>query len=408
MTSKSLKSVIFWNAISQFGTSGVSFLSTIILARLLSPSDFGLLGLISIFIAISQMMIDAQMGGALLRKKDVDKIDYSTLFWFNLAISIVLYLVLFFVAPVVADFYSEPILKGLIRVLALTFFIFACRVTQRVMIFRECKFHIMALINISSGLLALISAIWFANRGYGVWSLVLMQLVNGFAALIMMFIYNRFIPLLKFSRESFQYQFHFGINILGAEFLKSIVNNIGTNIIGKISSLQFTGYYTQSSKITDFVNGCYTGILDQSIFPYMSRLSDFDKITGLYKKLFLLIIIGTSCAVVVLYCFAYQIVELILGVEWVSATPVFRVLCIGIIPMTAQTICRNLLKTLGITSQIFKIEIWKTLCLGIGFACCFSFGATAIIWSIVLVQYISAIIWIGISIQMIKKRVYKP
>lgn len=391
--SKTLKNVIFWNAISQFGNSGVSFLSTIILARFLTPADFGIIGIVTIFMGFSEMFIDGQMGGALLRKKDITQTDYDTLFWYNLIISIFFYLILWLTAPLIASFYERTELIKIIRILSLVIIIFALRVTQRVMIFRNMQFRIMSIINIVGGIIGLGSAIILAYKSYGYWSLILMQLVSAGTGLILMELYNKYIPKLSFSRASFKYQFHFGISLLGSEMIKTIVNNITTNVLGKVTSLSFTGLYTQSSRITNFIGGFASAILDQSIFPYMSKLRDINKIKNLYNRLLLMSTVITGILIIVFYIFSKQIIMLILGDNWISCVPIFKILSFAILPLIIQALSRNVLKTLGNTQSIFRIELYKSLILTIALICSIQISSIAIIWALVSVQFIGCLIW---------------
>lgn len=216
------RTAIIWNVVSQFGQSGITFLSTIILARLLTPADFGIIGIVTIFIAFSQMMVDSEMGGALLRKKEVSRTDYSTLFYYNLAVSFLLYGILYFSSPLLADFYDRPQLTDVVRVISLTIIIHAFRVVQRIMIFRDLKFKIYAVINVISGIISLAVAIWMAHKGYGYWSLVWQQIVLALCHVVFLEIYNRFIPSLTFSKESFRLSILFRYKSLWVRYSQNI------------------------------------------------------------------------------------------------------------------------------------------------------------------------------------------
>lgn len=278
------RTAIIWNAISQFGQSGITFLSTIILARLLTPDDFGIIGIVTIFISFSQMMVDSEMGGALLRKKEVDRTDYSTLFWYNLIVSLILFGVLYFTAPLIADFYKRQELIDVIRIISTTIIIHAFRVVQRIMLFRDLKFKEYTIINVVSGLISMAIAIILAKNGFGYWSLVWQQVILALCNTSLMELYNRFLPFLSFSKASFKYQFGFGISLLGADIIQTIANNISTNIIAKVATLQFTGYYTQSSRLTNFAQSTIGSIMNQSIFPMMAKMESIQDIRSTYIK----------------------------------------------------------------------------------------------------------------------------
>ena len=388
------RSAIIWNGISLLGSSGVTLLSTIILARLLTPDDFGIVGIVTIFIALSQMMVDSEMGGALLRKREVTRIDYSTLFYYNLVVSLIIYGLLYFSAPLIADFYNRPPLVAIIRVISLTIIIHAFRVVQRIIIFRKLDFKINAIINVVSGLISLCVAVRLAYIGYGYWAIVWQQICSAACMVILMSVNNRFIPVLSISKESFKYQFNFGISLLGSDIIKTIANNISTNIIAKITTLQFTGYYTQTSRLTNFCQSTFGSLMDQSIFPMLAKYNEVSQVRFVYNKILRVITFILLLITVLLITFAYQIIDIVLGKEWVIATPIFRVLSLGILPASIQILCRNIMKTLGTTRIVFYIETTKSIIV-ISFLLLASFfGAMAIVWGLIIAQIICCIIWL--------------
>lgn len=388
------RSVILWNALSQFGQSGIMLLSTIILARMLTPDDFGIVGIVTIFIAFSQMMVDSEMGGALLRKKEVDRVDYSTLFYYNLGVSILLYAILYFSAPLIADIYKRPPLIEIIRVISITIIIHAFRVVQRIMIFRDLKFKVYAYINVGSGLVSLIVAMIMAYYSWGYWSLVWQQVSLAICNVIFMEVYNRFIPVLVFSKASFKYQFSFGISLLGSDAIKTIANNISTNIIAKVSPLQFTGYFTQTSRLTNFCQTTFGALLDQSIFPMLAKYDDIHLVRSTYYRILKLIFLGLVPVTILFIILAPLIIEIALGKEWLGASYMFRILSLGILPVCIQILCRNIMKALGSTHLIFYLETAKSIIVISLMLITALLGTTAIIWSLIIAQLAGAILWI--------------
>lgn len=396
------RTAVIWSGVSQFGQSGITLLSTIILGRLLTPDDFAIIGLVTVFTALSQMMVDSEMGGALLRKKTVSNTDYSTLFYYNLAASLVIYAVLYVAAPFIAYYYKLPALIDVVRVISLTIIIHAFRVVQRIMIFRELKFKAYAVINVASGLLSLAVAIWLALKGYSYWALVWQQIVLAAANVVFMEVYNRFIPSLTFSVESFKYQFFFGISLLGSDAIKTIANNIAPNIIGKISSLQFTGYYAQMSRLTNFCQSTLGSIMDQTIFPMMAKLEKTSDVIKMYHKLLritsLLLLIITA----VFILFAPTIINIVVGAQWLPATWIFRILSLAILPTCIQILCRNILKTLGSTRKVLYLETLKSAILLMLMFISTFINTACVVWSVVIAQLIGAIIWLIVTRQELK------
>lgn len=375
---------------------------------MLTPDDFGLIGIVTIFIAFSQIMVDSEMGGALLRKKEVDNADYSTLFYYNLAMSIVIYAILFFSAPLIAEFYTRPPLTDIIRVISLTIIIHAFRVVQRIMIFRELKFRTYAVINVVSGLISLAVAIWLAHLGYGYWALVWQQIVLALCHVVFLETYNRFIPSLVFSKESFKYQFYFGISLFGSDAIRTVANNISTNIIAKISNLEFTGYYTQVSRITNFCQSSLTSLMDQSIFPMMAKFESVDKIKSTYYRFLKLLSLSMIAITILFIIFSNPIIGLVLGKEWLPAAWIFKILSISIAPACIQVLCRNILKTLGNTKKILYLETVKSAIIILLLLLASIFGKTMVVLSLVIAQAIACVIWIIATEKELKYQLENP
>lgn len=373
------------------GQSGIQFLSTVILARLLTPDDYGIIGMVMIFITLGSMMVDSEMGGSLLRKENVTRTDYSTLFYYNLAVSIGLYVILFIFAPFVADFYDRPVLTDVIRVIGLTLLIYAFRVVQQVMIFRDCDFKTFAIISLSSGLLSLGIAIAMAYHGFGYWALVWQTIFSALFNVIFMSLRNRFLPNLSFSKKSFKEQFSFGISLLGSDTLKVIANNISLNIIAKFAPLKMTGNYTQYNRITSFSQNFFGALMNQSVFPILARIKDNSVLLNKFNRLYglvLVVMFGISAAFVL---FSDIIVQILLGKEWMTEIWMFQILSIAIIPVTIQILCRNVLKAAGSTGLVFKIESVKSvLVLGLLIASAM-IGIEAIVWSVPTGQSLACI-----------------
>lgn len=388
------RTAVIWNGVSQLGSMGITLLSTIILARMLTPDDFAIIGIVTIFIAFSQMMVDSEMGGSLLRKPVVTKTDYSTLFYYNLGVSLILYFILYLAAPLIANFYSLPPLVEVIRVLSITIVIQAFRVVQRIMIFRELEFKKYALINILGGSISLVVAVIMAHKGYGYWSLVGQQIVQAFCNLALMEMYNRFVPSLTFSKESFKYQFSFGISLLGSNTVNIIANNLSTNIIAKIATIEFTGYYTQVSKLTNFCQTSIGPVMDQSIFPILAKYDKVVDIRKMYykilKKLTLLLVLIS----VLFILFAEPIIMVILGKQWLGGKVVFQILSVAMLPATLQILCKTIFKTLGTTKHVLYLETIKSIII-ISFLLIGSLlSPDLVVWSLVISQSISCILWL--------------
>lgn len=392
-----LKKGILWNSASQFGLIGVQLLATVLLGRILTPDDYGILGMMSIFVAIANMIVDSGMGGALVKKKDVTYKDYSTLFLYNLSVSLFLYLMLFCIAPYIAAFYERLELTKAIRILGLTVVIYAFCITQNVRMVRNMKFRTLAIINCSSGLISLVVAVFVAMRGGGYWALIIQQLVTSFCNTLFLSIHNKFMPSFVFSKVSFQEQFKFGINLISANLLRTLSENINSNVIAKIVPLQQVGCFVQANRLINYYNSVSRGIIDKSVFPVFARIEDKSELLYNYIKIerYLLSITFSIC--VLMSLLSSQIIVILLGVQWKEASWMFELLVFSIMPVAIQILNRNILKSLGNTRQILNNELIKSgitllfLFLGV------IFSLSGVICGFVVSQVLSAI-WIMRSI----------
>ena len=385
------KKILLWNGISQIGQSGIQFLSTVILARILTPDDFAIIGMVTIFIVLGSMMVDSQMGGALLRKDEVLRIDYSTLFFYNLVVSIFIYILLYFVAPIISSFYHRPVLTSVIRIICIVIVIHAFRVVQQVMIFRELNFKIFAIISVSSGVISLGIAIIMAYHGFGYWALVWQNIISALLNVLLMSLYNKFIPSFTFSTQSFKEQFGFGISLLGSDSLKTLANNISLNIIAKFAPLNVTGNYTQYMRITSFSQNFIGSLMNQSIFPSMAKIREFDLLTVISKKFFYSIICLTGCITIIMGAFSIPIIRVLLGEKWESESWIFQILCLTIYPISIQILNTNILKAVGRTRIVLKIELIKSIIILSLLGLAIVMGLKYIIWSVAISQSIASI-----------------
>ena len=210
---------VLWSCVERFSVQGIQFVIMVIMARILLPSDYGMIGMLAIFIAIAQTLIDSGFSNALIQKKDRSEIDYSTVFYFNIAVGIVLYFILFFSSPLIARFYNTPELTGLTRVLALNLFINSLAVVQRAILSIKIDFKTQAKASFSAAIISGIVGIVMAYTGFGVWSLAVQTVLNAFVNTVLLWIFSKWIPLKVFSFESFKKLFTFGSKLLASGLL---------------------------------------------------------------------------------------------------------------------------------------------------------------------------------------------
>ena len=226
---------------------GVSFIANVVLARLLTPSDFGAIGMLAIFVSISTTFIDGGFGSALIQKKEPTQTDYSTIFYINIVVSVLLYLLLYVSAPYIAEFYHMEILKNVLRVLGLILIINAFSIIQANRLRKNLQFKKLSVVSLASITISTIIAIFMAYRGYGVWSLVWMQIINGGVSTLLLWIYGKWAPSKCFSYDSVKQLFGFGSFLLISNLINNTCNNIQGLIIGRMFSSAIMGYYQSSS-----------------------------------------------------------------------------------------------------------------------------------------------------------------
>lgn len=380
---------IFWSFLQTVGSGGIQFIATLILARILTPGDFGLIGMLTIFITVSQTLVSAGFNQALIQKKETDEEDYSSVFYINLVISICLYGILFFTAPLIADFYHQPILISLTRVLALIFIINAFSYVQQVRLIKEMRFKTLMLIHLPSTIISGFIAIMMAFYGYGVWSIVALQLIMQLAYAIQIWAYSKWKPLFSFNKKKSKSLFNFGSKLMISGIIHSIYENVYLVIIGKFFPLDVLGYYQNAQKLVDTPTQAFSSVISSVTFPAFSSLQDNDtKLKEGYKRsiqqlLFWLCPLLTLSAVL-----AKPLFRIVLTDKWLPSVPFFQLLCIvGIFyPLNAFNL--NIVNVKGRSDLFLKLEIIKKIIITIGIIITLPLG----IWPLIIFQVVFSFI----------------
>ena len=267
-------SSMIWNAIQRFGTMLLSFVSNLVLARLLLPEDFGCIGMLTIFIALSQTFIDGGFGAALIQKQNTTQKDYSTIFYWNLFVSLLFFIIMLVAAPSIADFYDMPSLCNVLRGMSFVLLINGFLVIQTTILTKKLAFKILAKINLIGTFVGVVISIIAAYFGMGVWSLVIKTVITSVVTGILLWTLNSWRPSLQFSWSSFKSLFNFGGLMLLSSLLNTIFENLQGLVIGKVYTAKDLGYYTQARKIDEIPSWSITQIVTQVSFPVFSKISD--------------------------------------------------------------------------------------------------------------------------------------
>lgn len=261
-----------WSLIDNVSGSGVSFLVGLVLARLLSPDEYGIMAMLAIFLAISNSIVDSGFSSALIRKNDVVELDYNTTFYFNLIVSFFLYCLLYISAPFISDFFSEPLLIPVTRVLGIVLIVNACSIIQRTILVKAVDFKTQTKISLISSISSGVIGVSMALCHCGVWSLVGLQLSRQVLNSLFLWIYGKWKPLWEFSYRSFKEMFGFGSKLLLSGLIDTIYKNIYYIVIGRFYSAAQLGQYTRAEQFTSIFSSNLTSVIQRVSYPVLSSI----------------------------------------------------------------------------------------------------------------------------------------
>lgn len=338
----------------------ISLATNIWLARLLSPEEFGQVGIIMFFIVIANVLTESGLGGALIRKKEATKTDYSTVFVTNLVFSVLCYLILVISSGGIANFYDDSLIKNLLIVAGLVLIINAFQLTQNARLISEMKFKEKSIYRFIAILLSSSIGVYLAYNGFGVWSLVLIQLMTATFNTVLLWIFEGFFMKFYFSKSSFKELYSFGINTTLASLLNTGFDNIYQLVLGKYFSVSQTGYFYQAKKLQDVPGGVVNMVAQSVVFSSLAKLQD-DKLafTRAYNKITLYFIVMLGFISSFIYVYAEQIILLLYGSEWTGAIFYMKLLTIGSFFYIQEQINRVIFKVFNQTRKILYLEYLK-------------------------------------------------
>lgn len=381
---KALKGTI-WASIDRFSTIGIQFIVNLVLARLLLPSDFGAIGMLTIFIGVTQVIIDGGFISALIQKKDPTQTDYSTIFYWNVALALLLYAILFITAPYIAEFYRMPVLTGVLRALGLWVIAFSINVVQTARLRKSLSFRFIAITNLSAIISSGGIGIILACNGFGVWSLVAQQISYGVITTIVYYILTHWHPSLTFSIKSLRELFGFGGYMFIATVLQEICRNFQGIIIGRRFSATQMGYYTQAQRLDMVTSNALPQVIAQVMFPvYSSMQDDNEQLTHTIKTNIHIIAFLVFPLMGMLIIAAEPIIVLLYGDKWIPCAIFFQILCCGGAFSSLQNVNYYAVAAVGKSRQLF---IWSFYKWGFMLAAMFigmNFGILGLMWGLVL------------------------
>lgn len=361
------KKGLYWSFFNQFSNYGMQFCIGIVMARLLSPSDYGITALPGVFMAIAGIFQDSGMTGALVRKEKIEEKDYSTLFIYSIAMGIFMYAVLFIASPWIAIFFHTPVLIPLIRVTALTFLWGPVSTVQYVILKRKLDFKTPTKISIATKIFSGVVGITLAYMGYGLWALVISGVLSSFLGLVIVAYVVKWYPKTGWSKDSFKYLWNYGNKMLASALLDTAYNNITPVFVGKYYSPSDLGIYNRAQGYASLPSQQMTGVIQNVTFPVLSKmLNDDEGLARNYRRM-----IRTTAFIVfpmmfMLSALARPLILMMITAKWEPCIILLQLMCFSLMWYPIHAMNLNLLQVKGRTDLFLRLEIIKKiLCLSI-------------------------------------------
>lgn len=353
---------LFWRYAERCGAQGIQFVVSIVLARLLSPGDYGIIGLITVFIALANVFISCGFGQALVQKKDADDIDYSSVFYFNIAAAIVLYFVMFFCAPSIARFYDNMLLVPVIRILSVTLIIGGINGVQQAYVQKTMQFKRFFWATLGGTIVSAFVGIAFAYSGLGVWALVAQQLTNQVIDTIILWITVRWRPVLRFSVNRMKRLFSYGWKLLGSSILDTAYNNMYSLIIGKVYTKADLGYYNRGKQFPMLIIENINSSINSVIFPVLASVQDEkQRLKEMMRRSMTISTFIIFPAMAGLAAVAKPLTLLLLTEKWLPAVPFIQFCCFTYAFWPVATANLQAIKAIGRSDVFLKLEIIKKI-----------------------------------------------
>lgn len=384
------KSGLFWTFIDAIFLKGFTFLVMLGLARLLTPKDFGLIGVISIFIVIGTALIDGGMGNSIIRDNKADISDFSSVFFGNMLISFAIYPVLYFTAPLIANFFNEVILINIIRLYGLSFLLSPFFSIQHSVLVKEMEFKKITILNLPSVIIGSLVGLTLAYLGHGVWSLVWMRLSMLIIKAILYWTNSKWIPELKISTEKLKKHFKFGYKLMISSLLDSLTKEVYSFLIGKSFSIKTLGYFNQAKSLRNYPVTLISTIMSKVTYPLLSKIQeDKGKVALTYGRILRSIFFVICPIMLCLLIIAEPLIVSFLTDRWLTSVPYFQILTISgmLIPIHSFNI--NVFKIYNRTDLFLKLEIIKVAMVFVTIFFAITFGIYGLLISIVVSSYLS-------------------
>ena len=398
---------MIWVGIQKFGTLFISFLSNIVLARLLTPDDYGMIGMLAIFISVSSAFVDGGFGSALIQKTAPRTQDYTTVFYWNIFLSIAFYLALFGAAPIIENFYNNITgLSEVLRLQGLILIINSLTTVQFNILRKKMEFRLLAVINVASSFISLCSAIVLAWLGFGIWALVWQQIILSSSNVVLAWVFCQWRPTGRFSFESLKELFSFGSFIMLSSLINTIGNNINGLIIGKFFNPSILGYYTQAKRVEDVSSLSLLAVVEQVSYPMLVEVkNDYKKMASVLANFNSALLAITMPFLLFLFIVATPVVVLLFSDKWLPSAPILQILAIHGIFIVLQGANYNAIAAIGQSQVLFRWTIIKR-CFGIliTIGLMLPFGFNGFLWGVVTSGFFIALC----NMYLVEKFIHYP
>lgn len=384
---------IFWKSMERGGVQVVQFILSLILARLLTPEDYGVVGLITVFIAIANVLITSGFSLALIQKKRVDELDYSSVFYLTFLVSIIIYIILYYTSPFIAKFYEQPILVPILRVQSITILIGAIISIQNAILTRNMEFKKSFYRNLGATIIGGVIGLICAIKGFGIWALVFSNLLNSLASMTILGITVKWRPKLMFSISRIKELFNFGSRLLLSSLIDTLYNNIYPLIIGRLFSSSQIGLYNRGQQIPKIMVDNVNGSIMNVMFPVFAEVQDDRELLKcIVRKTITISSFVIFPIMIGLAAIAKPLTIILLTNKWIDSVPFMQLTCFSLMLYPIHTSNLQAINAMGRSDVFLKLEIIKK-CIGIVILLIsIPLGITAMIWGQVISSFIGTII----------------
>lgn len=381
---------VFWSGIERFSVQGVQFVVQIIMARLLLPSDYGMISMLAVFLQLTQLFMDSGFSDALIQKKDRTPLDLSTVYYFNIAISILFYLIVYVAAPYIAQFYHMAELAKITRLIFLNLILISFSAIHKTILMIRIDFKTQSKISLMSVCISGLAGILMAYQGYGVWALVVQSLMQAALTTIFSIILVKWIPLVQFSKASFNHLFSFGSKLLLSRIIHTVYYNFYTLVIGRKFSVTELGYFTRADQFAAFLSVNINVIISRVTYPILSSIQDDNgRLRMAYRQYIRLSSFVIFPLMIGLIAVAKPLITILLTDKWLGCVILLQILCLDWMLDHLSQINLNLLLVKGRSDWSLRLEIAKKAIATMILFGSIPLGVTGMCWGKVLYSVIA-------------------